>query len=142
MRDQPVGEFGVFGQRRPVQVRADDALVDQTLKAIVAVVAGARDDGRSERRCLRVEQGATSMVLESHKGLRCQIGFDGYVADQAIGATYGFGGNDAQALDAIFAHIVRTAEQLIAATDGKQRAAILNIGRDLVFLGEQLVCHG
>ena len=82
------------------------------------------------------------MVLESHKGLRCQIGFDGYVADQAIGATYGFGGNDAQALNAIVAHVVRTAEQLIAATDGKQCAAVLNIGRDLVFLGEQLVCHG
>ena len=95
VRDQPVGEFGVLGQRRPVQVRADDALVDKTLKAIVAVVAGARDDGRSERRCLRVEQGAATVVLESHKGLRCQIGFDRYVADQAVGAAYGFGGNDA-----------------------------------------------
>ena len=81
------------------------------------------------------------MVLESHKGLRCQIGFDGYVADQAIGATYGFGGNDAQALNAIVAHVVRTAEQLIAATDGKQCAAILNIGRDLVFLSEQFMCN-
>ena len=81
------------------------------------------------------------MVLESHKGLGCQIGFDGYVADQAVGAAYGFGGNDPQTLDAILAHIVRTAEQLIAATDGKQRAAILNIGRDLVFLSEQFMCN-
>ena len=82
------------------------------------------------------------MVLESDKGLGCQVGLDGDVADQAVGAACGFGGNDPQTLDAILAHIVRTAEQLIAATDGKQRAAILNIGRDLVFLGEQLVCHG
>ena len=142
MGDQPVGELGVLGQCRSVQVRADDALVDEALKAIVAVVAGARDDGRSERRGIGVQKRAAAMVLESHKGLRCQIGFDGYVADQAIGSTYGFGGNDAQALNAIVAHVVRTAEQLIAATDGKQRAAILNIGRNLVFLGEQLVCHG
>ena len=82
------------------------------------------------------------MVLESHKGLGCQIGFDGYIADQTVGAAHGLGGNDAQALDAILTHIVRTAEQLIAATDGKQRATILNIGRDLVFLSEQLVRHG
>jgi len=125
-----------------MQVRADDALVDQALKAIVAVVAGARDDGRSERRGIGVQKRAAAMVLESHKGLRCQVGFDGYVADQAVGAAYGFGGNDPQTLNAILAHIVRTAEQLIAATDGEQRAAILNIGCDLVFLGEQLVCHG
>ena len=82
------------------------------------------------------------MVLESHKGLGCQVGLDGDVADQTVGAAHGLGGNDAHALNAIFAHIVRTAEQLIAATDGKQCAAVLNIGRDLVFLGEQLVCHG
>ena len=69
MGDQPVGELGVLGQRRAMQVRADDALVDQALKAVVAVVAGTRDDGRSERRGVCVEQGATSMVLESHKGL-------------------------------------------------------------------------
>ena len=142
MGDQPVGELGVLGQRRAMQVRADDALVDQALKAIVAVVAGARDDGRSERRGIGVQKRAAAMVLESHKGLRCQVGFDGYVADQAVGAAYGFGGNDPQTLNAILAHIVRTAEQLIAATDGEQRAAILNIGCDLVFLGEQLVCHG
>ena len=61
--DQPVGEFGVFGQRRPVQVRADHALVDEALKAIVAVVAGARDDGRSERRGRCIEQGAAAVVL-------------------------------------------------------------------------------
>lgn len=125
-----------------MQVRADDSPVDQTLKAIVAVVAGARDDGRSERRGIDVQKRAAAVVLESDKGLGCQVGLDGDVADQAVGAAYGFGGNDPQTLDAILAHIVRTAEQLIAATDGKQRAAILNIGRDLVFLGEQLVCHG
>ena len=106
MGDQPVGELGVLGQRRAMQVRADDALVDQALKAIVAVVAGARDDGRSERRCLRVEQGAAAVVLESHKGLGCQVGLDGYVADQAVGAAHGLGGNDAQALNAILAHVV------------------------------------
>ena len=69
VRDQPVGEFGVFGQRRPVQVRADHALVDQTLKAVVAVVAGASDDGRSERRGIGVQKRAAAVVLESHKGL-------------------------------------------------------------------------
>ena len=53
MGDQPVGELGVLGQRRAMQVRADDALVDQALKAIVAVVAGARDDGRSVRSQIR-----------------------------------------------------------------------------------------
>ena len=82
------------------------------------------------------------MVLESHKGLGRQVGRDGDIADQAVGAAHSLGGNDAQTLNAILAHIVRTAEQLIAATDGKQCAANLNIGRDLVFLGEQLVCHG
>ena len=82
------------------------------------------------------------MVLEANKGLGRQVGLDGDVADQAVGATHSLGGNDAQALDAIFAHIVRTAEQLIAAADGEQRTAVLNIGCDLVFLGEQLVCHG
>ena len=102
-----------------MQVGADDALVDQTLKTVFAVITGARDDGRSERRGVCVEQSAAAVVLESHKGLRCQIGFDGDVADQAVGAAYGFGGNDPQALDAFLAHIVRTAEQLIAATDGK-----------------------
>ena len=67
--DEPVGELGVLGERRPVQVRADDTLVDDALKAIVAVVAGARDDRRSERRGLCIEQGAAAVVLESHKGL-------------------------------------------------------------------------
>ena len=123
-----------------MQVRADDALVDEALKAIVAVVAGARDDGRSEWRGLCIEQGAAAVVLKSHKGLGCQIGFDGYVADQAVGAAYGFGGNDPQTLNAILTHIVRTAEQLIAAADGEQRTAILNIGCDLVFLSEQFMC--
>ena len=60
------------------------------------------------------------MVLESHKGLGCQVGLDGDVADQAVGAAHGLGGNDAQAIDAILAHIVRTAEQLIAAADSEQ----------------------
>ena len=124
-----------------MQVRADDALVDETLKAIVAVVAGAHDDGRSERRGIGVQKRAAAVVLESHKGLGRQVGLDGDVADQAVGAAYGLGGNDAQALDAILTHIVRTAEQLIAAADSEQRAAILNIGRDLVFLSEQFMCN-
>ena len=37
--DKPVGELGILGQRRAMQVRADDALVDEAFKAIVAVVA-------------------------------------------------------------------------------------------------------
>ena len=82
------------------------------------------------------------MILESHKGLGCQVGFDGDVADQTVGAAHSLSGNDAQTLNAIVAHVVRTAEQLIAATDGKQCAAVLNIGRNLVFLSEQFVCHG
>ena len=87
-------------------------------------------------------KGAAAVVLESHKGLGCQVGLDGDVADRAVGAAHGFGGNNAQTFNAIFTHIVRTAEQLIAAADSEQRAAILNIGSDLVFLSEQLVRHG
>ena len=89
-----------------MQVRADDALVNQTLKAVVSVVAGARDDGRSERRGICVEQSAAAVVLESHKGLGRQVGLDGDVADQAVRTAHGFGGNDTQTFDSILAHVV------------------------------------
>ena len=116
--DQPVGELGVLGQRRAMQIRADDALVDEALKAIVAVVSGARDNGHSERCGVGVQKRAAAVVLESHKGLGCQVGLDGDVADHAVGAAHGLGGNDAHAFDAILTHVVRTTEQLIAAADG------------------------
>ena len=60
--DQPVGDSGVLGQDGAVQVRAHDAAVQHALAAVLAVVAGAVDQGTPEG-LLANSNSATWMIV-------------------------------------------------------------------------------
>ena len=62
LREQPVGEPGISGQKRPVQIRADDAPGTAALEAALAVVAEARENA-AEGLGVRVEARAAGMIL-------------------------------------------------------------------------------
>ena len=65
-RDQAVGEPGVLGQQRAVQVGADQVEAPDALVAVAAVVAVAVEDA-AERLGARAEVGAPAVVLEARR---------------------------------------------------------------------------
>ncbi len=67
--DQPVGEPGVLGQQRPVQVGADDVARPDALVAVAPVVAMALEDPAQRRRS-RAQTGPAAVVLKARENPR------------------------------------------------------------------------
>ena len=62
-RDQPIGDAGVLGQDGPVQVRADDAVVEHALAPVLAIVSGAVHERAAEGLLARAEDGAARVLI-------------------------------------------------------------------------------
>jgi hypothetical protein len=139
--DQVVGEPGVLGQQRAVQVGADQVVAVDALEAVAAVVAEAVQDP-AERLGAGAEVGAPAVVLEAGENTRraVDLGLDRDVADQprALLADRLEVG-DPQPRQLLLAELVAVAEQLIAAADRQQGGAVVDrrgqrrpLGRDHV----------
>ena len=136
-RGQPVGEPGVLGQQRAVEVRADHGAVRAAADALVAaaaVVAVALEHP-PERRRARSEPRAAAVVLEAgqHRGSAGDLDRD--VADQprAVLAD-GLEVDEADAGQPLVAELVAVAEQLVAAADAEDHRAALRGGVQRVAL--------
>ena len=84
---------------------------------------------------------AAAVILIAHDGLCRDAALDGDVSDKARAAAIRIQVNEREALDLLVSHEVGVAEQLVAATDGRKHAAILDVGRELRALGEQVLAH-
>ena len=118
--EQPVGEPGVAGQKRAVEVGADHAPGAAALEAALAVVAEACEH-TSERLGARIEVRAPGMILEAGDRpllTRLELALDQDVADHAPLA-----GDSLEREQADAGHVlaveppIAAAEQLIAAAD-------------------------
>lgn len=135
-----VGHAGILGQQRPMDVGAHDVFVQAALVAALAVVAVAMDDAPERLHALSQVR-AAAVILIAHDGLCRDAALDGDVSDKARVAAIRIQVNEREALDLLVSHEVGVAKQLVAAADGRKHAAILDVGRELRALGEQVLAH-
>src|SRR5262245_54026194 len=136
-RDQPVGEPGILRQEGPVQVGADQVEAPDSLESVAPVVTVTVQDP-AERLRTRAEVRAPAVVLEpgQHPASLSEIHLDRDVADQPrAGFAYGLEVGDPEAGDRLLAELIAVPEQLIAATDGQERCAVVDGGGDRLALG-------
>ena len=88
--DEAVGEVGVLGKERAVQVGAKGVAQADAFRPIAAVVAETGDDF-GKRLGLVAEVGASAVVFEADEGFSFPQGDD--VADTALEATAGVNGD-------------------------------------------------
>ena len=141
--EQRVGQPAVLRQQRAVHVRADDAARAAALRAVLAVVAAARDDAaqrldvRAEPSCAR--RGSRTRPCALHA---VEAAVDQHVADDAGVAGDGLQVDEAGAEDLVaLVAEVAVAEQLVAAADREQRRALGQRLADRRHLAAQLVGH-
>ena len=127
-RDQVVGQPGVLGQQRAVQVGADQVVAPDALEAVAAVVAVALDDaaertcapgrGRCGRRGSRSRRAAAARRRGRPRSRRCRSAAGPARAPSQVG--------EAEAGQPLLAELVAVAEQLVAAADGEQDGAVFD----------------
>src|SRR4051812_15992784 len=126
--EHPVGEPGVAGEERAVEVRADGTAEAAALEAGAAVVPEPVDHA-AQRLGALVQVRAAGMVLEAGERLletRLELALEQDVADHAPVAGNGLVREDAGArLLASVLVAVEAAEQLVAAADGEQGGAVV-----------------
>src|SRR5437588_11745451 len=71
LADQVIGQVRVLRQEAAVQVGADDAVLDDALGVVAAVVSSAVQD-LAQGRGRAAEEGSAAVVLETDEGARLQ----------------------------------------------------------------------
>src|SRR5438067_1065125 len=137
LADQVIGQVGVLRQQAAVQVGADDAVLDDALGAVAAVVASAVED-LAQRCGVAAEEGSAAVVLETDEGARLQsfdVRLDHDVSDEALLAGFCFDVDEADAVISLaVGGLVVVAEQLVAAADGEDLGAVLGCLLEVVAL--------